>query len=136
VSGPWSGPLLRRDHNCLCPHFGQRNNCGRAPSRVSAAEDLHFITCSCYRRQLLLGAAPRRDLFLVVLEQVRWRYQFVVGYVVMPEHIHLHSQPQKHVRHLTLTKLLSARPPIPVALPIFFPKKGIVPPEATALSKM
>ena len=81
-------------------------------------------------------SARRRDLFLVVLEQVRWRYQFVVGYVVMPEHIHLHSQPQKHVRHLTLTKLLSARPPIPVALPIFFPKKGIVPPEATALSKM
>ncbi len=58
--------------------------------------DLHFITCSCYRRQPLLGSARRRDLFLTVLEQVRRRYQFVVlGYVVMPEHFHLLiSEPQ------------------------------------------
>lgn len=54
------------------------------------AGDLHFITCSCYRRQPWLGTPRRRDLFLTVLEQVRRRYQFVVaGYVVMPEHIHL-----------------------------------------------
>jgi REP-associated tyrosine transposase len=52
--------------------------------------DLHFITCSCYWRQPLLGSARPRDLFLTVLEQVRLRYQFVVlGYVVMPEHFHL-----------------------------------------------
>ena len=58
--------------------------------RYYGAGDLHFITCSCYRRQPLLGTAKRRDLFLTVLEQVRRRYQFVVGgYVVMPEHIHL-----------------------------------------------
>jgi putative transposase len=58
---------------------------------------LHFITCSCYRRQPLLGTAKRRDLFLKVLEQVRRRYQFVVvGYVVMPEHFHLLiSEPQE-----------------------------------------
>src|SRR5258705_3717585 len=58
--------------------------------------DLHFITCSCYQRQRLLGSARRRDLFLTVLEQVRQRYQFVVlGYVVMPEHFHLLiSEPQ------------------------------------------
>jgi putative transposase len=37
-----------------------------------------------------LESASRRDLFLKVLEEVRQRYQFVVvGYVVMPEHIHL-----------------------------------------------
>ena len=58
--------------------------------RYYGADDLHFITCSCYRRQPLLGSAELRDLFLVVLEQVRRRYQFVVvGFVVMPEHIHL-----------------------------------------------
>ena len=51
---------------------------------------LHFITTSCYRRQPLLGDPRNRDLFLTVLEQVRRRYHFVVvGYVVMPEHIHL-----------------------------------------------
>lgn len=45
----------------------------------------------------MLGTPPRRDLFLTVLEQVRRRYQFVVvGYVVMPEHIHLlMSEPQE-----------------------------------------
>jgi putative transposase len=59
--------------------------------------DLHFITCSCYRRQPLLGSARRRDLFLTVLEKVRQRYQFVVlGYVVMREHFHLLiSEPQE-----------------------------------------
>jgi putative transposase len=64
--------------------------------RYYGAGDLHFITCSCYARRPLLGTAQRRDLFLHVLEQVRRRYQFVVvGYVVMPEHIHLLiSEPQ------------------------------------------
>jgi len=38
----------------------------------------------------VLGSARRRDLFLKVLEQVRQRYPWVVlGYVVMPEHVHL-----------------------------------------------
>ena len=59
--------------------------------------DLHFITCSCYQRRPMLGSARRRDLFLKVLEKVRERYQFVVlGYVVMPEHVHLLiSEPQE-----------------------------------------
>jgi putative transposase len=52
--------------------------------------DLHFITCSCYHRLPLLRTVRRRDLFLSVLEEVRRRYQFaVIGYVVMPEHVHL-----------------------------------------------
>lgn len=50
---------------------------------------LHFITFSCAERKPLL-TAERRDLFEQVLEEMRVRYQFVVvGYVVMPEHIHL-----------------------------------------------
>lgn len=50
----------------------------------------HFITTSCYRRLPLLATAQNRDLFVQVLEQVRRRYHFVlVGYVVMPEHVHL-----------------------------------------------
>jgi putative transposase len=57
---------------------------------------LHFITCSCYRRLPGLGTPERRDLLLAVLEQMRNRYRFgVVGYVVMPEHLHLLiSEPQ------------------------------------------
>src|SRR5438128_177986 len=51
---------------------------------------LHYITTSCYHRLPLLGTPARRDLFLRILEQTRERYNFiVVGYVVMPEHIHL-----------------------------------------------
>ena len=65
--------------------------------RYYGAGDLHFITCSCYRRHPLLGTAESRDLFLQLLEITRRRYQFVVaGYVVMPEHFHLLiSEPQE-----------------------------------------
>ena len=38
----------------------------------------------------LLGNPARRDLVLAVLELMRVRYRFaVIGYVVMPEHVHL-----------------------------------------------
>ncbi len=58
--------------------------------RYYGSGHLHFITTSCYHRRPLLGTARRRNLFLKILEQVRVRYSFVViGYVVMPEHIHL-----------------------------------------------
>jgi putative transposase len=58
--------------------------------RYYGHEYLHFLTCSCYHRQPWLVTPCRRDLFLQILEQVRQQYGFVVvGYVVMPEHIHL-----------------------------------------------
>jgi putative transposase len=43
------------------------------------------------RRRLPFFHSPRaRDHFLSILEQTRQRYRFVVvGYVVMPEHVHL-----------------------------------------------
>ena len=65
--------------------------------RYYGAGYAHFITTSCYRRLPLLGTSRSRDLFLRVLEQVRRRYQFVVlGYVVMPEHVHLlMGEPQR-----------------------------------------
>jgi putative transposase len=64
--------------------------------RYYGTGSLHFITWSCYRRQPLLHIAARRDLWLTVLEKMRNRYRFaVIGYVVMPEHIHLLvSEPQ------------------------------------------
>lgn len=65
--------------------------------RYYNAKHLHFLTCSCYHRLPFLGTPQRRDLFLKVLEQARRRYRFtVVGYVVMPEHIHLLiSEPER-----------------------------------------
>jgi len=57
---------------------------------------LHFITSSCHRRQPLLDSPARRDLFLTVFEQMCVRYRFaVIGYVVMPDHVHmLISEPE------------------------------------------
>jgi putative transposase len=58
---------------------------------------LHFITTSCYRRQPRLGSARARNRFVKILDEVRRRYGFrLVGYVVMPEHVHLLiSEPQR-----------------------------------------
>jgi putative transposase len=51
---------------------------------------LHFITCSCYRRLPLFASVRSKNLFVKILGEVRDRYGFsLVGYVVMPEHIHL-----------------------------------------------
>ena len=69
----------------------------RRLKRYYGLHHLHFITCGCYHRQPWLGSRRRRDLFLRVLEEVRRRYDFVVvGYVAMPDHIHLLiSEPEK-----------------------------------------
>jgi len=59
--------------------------------------DLHFITFSCYRRRPFLRNRHARDCFLKILDEVRSRYEFLlVGYVIMPEHVHLLiSEPRK-----------------------------------------
>ena len=58
--------------------------------RTYGVQHLHFITNSCCQRRPLLGTARARDYFLSVFEQTRQRYRFVVvGYLVMPEHVHL-----------------------------------------------
>lgn len=62
----------------------------RGLERIYGRGHMHFITTSCFRRLPRLGAAKLRDVFLATLEQARRRFQFVViGYVVMPEHVHL-----------------------------------------------
>ncbi|HEY1423475.1 MAG TPA: transposase [Candidatus Acidoferrum sp.] len=51
---------------------------------------LHFLTFSCYRQLPLLGSVRARNVFVEALGKIRERYQFrLVGYVVMPEHVHL-----------------------------------------------
>jgi len=57
---------------------------------IKTRGDLHFVTFSCYRRHAYLRAPAAKDLFVEGLERIRGRYEFeVVGYVVMPEHVHL-----------------------------------------------
>jgi putative transposase len=58
---------------------------------------LHFITFTCYRRLPLLQSVHARNVFVEILGETRDRYGFsLVGYVVMPEHVHLLiSEPMK-----------------------------------------
>ena len=52
--------------------------------------DVHFVTFSCFHRLGYLGTAGVRDLFEEALQKTHLRYRFdVIGYVVMPEHVHL-----------------------------------------------
>ena len=62
----------------------------RNPLRRSCrGGNLHFINFSCYRRPLL-GTARARHRFVRILDEVRCHHEFhLVGYVVMPEHVHL-----------------------------------------------
>ena len=59
--------------------------------------DLHFITFCCYHRRRYLETVRARNLFLKILGEVRNKYQFrLIGYVLMPEHVHLLiSEPKK-----------------------------------------
>jgi putative transposase len=50
----------------------------------------HFITFSCYHRKPKLANAAARNTFEHALERVRIAYGLeILGYVVMPEHVHL-----------------------------------------------
>jgi REP-associated tyrosine transposase len=52
--------------------------------------DPHFVTFSCYQRLPLLSTPGARNVFVEALSRIRERYGFpLVGYVVMPEHVHL-----------------------------------------------
>jgi putative transposase len=59
-------------------------------ARIQQAGHLHFLTFSCHKRSAKLGRELDRDGFCETLEEMRRRWEFrVVGYVVMPEHVHL-----------------------------------------------
>ena len=58
--------------------------------RTYGAHHLHFITNSCYQRRPLLNTpTSARPLSLCARTNASGHPFVVVGYVVMPEHIHL-----------------------------------------------
>src|SRR5256714_10251050 len=69
--------------------------------------DLHFITFSCYRRLPLLKTTRARNLLVKELGRVRDAMGFrLLGYVVMPEHVHLLiSEPREGTPSTVLHKL-------------------------------
>ncbi len=78
--------------------------------RIYGFGQLHFLTFSCYRRLPLLGSAPARNVFVQVLDKVREEYGFkLVGYVVMPEHVHLLISEPARGTPSTVMKMLKQR---------------------------
>jgi len=75
--------------------------------RYQQEGDDHFVTFSCDGRRPHLKSAASRDIFLSSLETTRKRYEFeVLGYVVMPEHVHLLlSEPKEKLLSIALQAL-------------------------------
>jgi len=70
------------------------------PSRLKRYQQtgqLHYVTFTCYRRVKHLETDSARDTFAQILERVRRWYRLqIIGYVVMPEHVHmLMSEPER-----------------------------------------
>src|SRR6267378_1239415 len=73
-------------------------------------DHLHFLTSSCYRRLALLETARARNLFIKELRRVRREYGFLlVGYVVMPNHVHLLISEPKKGTPSTVLQMLKQR---------------------------
>jgi putative transposase len=71
---------------------------------------LHFLTFSCYRRLPLLKTVRARDVFVRELARVRAEYGFLlVGYVVMPEHVHLLISEPRRGTPSTVLQMLKQR---------------------------
>ena len=87
--------------------------------RYQQEGDDHFITFSCHDRKPYFNTPSARDIFERSLESTRKRYKFeVLGYVIMPEHVHLLvSEPETkplatalQALKLSVSKLSTPRP--------------------------
>ncbi len=74
--------------------------------------DLHFVTFSCHRRKPYLGTRRARDRFVKNLDQVRACWEFpLIGYVVMPEHVHLLVGESRKGDPSKVLQVLKQKPP-------------------------
>ena len=72
--------------------------------------DLHFVTFSCFQRRAFLGTRRARDRFVKILDQVRTRHKFqLLGYVVMPEHVHLLISEPEHASPSAVLQVLKQK---------------------------
>ncbi len=111
-------PLLElagEDRNQGAPHVFLRVGVRVMPKglkRYYGRSDLHFLTFSCYRRLPLLNTMRARNLFVHALGKIRERYHFLlVGYVVMPDHVHLLISEPKKVTPSKVLQILKQRVP-------------------------
>jgi REP element-mobilizing transposase RayT len=74
------------------------------------SKHLYFVTFSCYGRRPLLATPQARDVFVTALAVIRSRYRFqVIGYVVMPEHVHLLISAPSDCTASTVLRILTQR---------------------------
>ena len=92
--------------------------------RYQFAGDLHFITFSCDQRRPYLALPSARCLFEQALERTRIRYElFVIGYVVMPEHVHLLlSEPKSAPLSKAIHSLKSSVAKLSIQRPFWLPR--------------
>ena len=58
--------------------------------RITGRRDLHFITFTCYQRREFLASVKNKNVAVRILGEVRARFHLrLVGYVFMPDHVHL-----------------------------------------------
>ena len=82
----------------------------RRLKRYYGQGDLHFVTFSCYRRLPLLGSRCARDVFVAELGRAREKYGFrLLGFVVMPEHVHLLMSEPRTGTPSTVLQMLKQR---------------------------
>jgi REP element-mobilizing transposase RayT len=63
--------------------------------RHNESGHVHFVTVSTFRRLQFFRHVPVRDAFVDAMRSVRAKYPIRwLGYVVMPEHVHLLVLPQ------------------------------------------
>ena len=79
--------------------------------RVTGRGDLHFLTFCCYQRRALLGTIRARNLAVQILGEVRARYRIaLVGYVIVPEHVHLLVGESRAVSPAKVVQVFKQRP--------------------------
>jgi putative transposase len=110
--------------------------------RYQEAGQLHYVTFTCYHRIQYLNSAFARDVFEQTLERVRrWYNLYIIGYVVMPEHVHLLlSEPERSslAVALQMLKQISSRQLHSMGGSLFRPllaKGGKVGPTLSPLAK-
>ena len=78
--------------------------------RIHYPRHVHYVTFICYRRLSLLQDEKAKNLFVGELARVRREDKFLlVGYVVMPEHVHLPMSKPAEAEVATVLKMLKQR---------------------------
>ena len=78
--------------------------------RITGRGDLHFITFCCYQRRPFLDTVRARNLAVQILKEVRASYRFaLIGYVIMPEHVHLLIGESASVAPSTIIQIFKQR---------------------------